>query len=205
MVDELELLKKDWQQQEETLPHYTKQELYPMLLKKSSSIVKWILIISVIEFLFWIVLNVAFDQSEVNEPFMKEAGIVTVNNILLIINYLALAYFVVRFYLNYKAIQTTDSAKVLMKNILKARGTVKLYIWFNVAFVFIGSIVVVGIGYHYNPNAFQGASNPLLLVGTFIIILAIVIGALLLIYRVIYGRLTRRLKSNYEQLKKLEI
>lgn len=205
MVDELELLKKDWQQQEETLPHYTKQELYPMLLKKSSSIVKWILIISVIEFLFWIVLNVAFDQSEVNEPFMKEAGIVTVNNILLIINYLALAYFVVRFYLNYKAIQTTDSAKVLMKNILKARGTVKLYIWFNVAFVFIGSIVVVGIGYHYNPGAFKGASNPLLLVGTLIIILAIVIGALLLIYRVIYGRLTRRLKSNYEQLKKLEI
>lgn len=205
MVDELELLKKDWQQQEQTLPHYTKQELYPMLLKKSSSIVKWILIISVIEFVFWIVLNVVLEKLEVNESFMKETGITTINKVVLIINYIALAYFMVRFYLNYKSIQTTDSAKQLMKTILKARGTVKLYIWFNLGFLFLGTIILFMIAYNHNPGAFKEVINPMVWVATLIIVLMITIGALLLIYRLIYGRLTRRLKSNYEQLKKLEI
>jgi len=48
MQDELELLKKDWQKQSEALPKLTAEEIYPMLHKKSSSIVKWIFIISLI-------------------------------------------------------------------------------------------------------------------------------------------------------------
>ena len=57
MQDELEILKKDWQKQSAELPKFTASELYPMLLKKSSSIVKWIFIVSILEFAFWILLS----------------------------------------------------------------------------------------------------------------------------------------------------
>ena len=44
-MDELELLKKDWQKDDANYPKLTFDEIYKMLLKKSSSIVKWIFII----------------------------------------------------------------------------------------------------------------------------------------------------------------
>ena len=50
MVDELELLKKDWQKKDEYLPKLSYDEIYQMIWKKSSSIVKWIFYISIIEF-----------------------------------------------------------------------------------------------------------------------------------------------------------
>lgn len=204
MVDELEMLKKDWQKQEGSLPKYTKEELYPMLLKKSSSVVKWILFISIIEFSFWIVLNFVLDHRDANVAFVEKAGIAKIDNILLIINYVALAYFVVCFYLNYKAIKATDNAKKLMKNILKARGTVKLYIWFNVSFIFIGSLLVFGVAYYHDPKTFDIVS-PIVLIVVLFLLLGLFIGVLLLIYKLIYGRLTKRLRANYDQLKKLEL
>ncbi len=204
MVDELELLKKDWKKQDSTLPRFSKEEIYPMLLKKSSSIVKWILIISVIEFAFWIILNLVMEQRDATVAFEKEVGLETVDMVLLIINYIALVYFILRFYLNYKAIQSTDNAKVLMKTILKSRNTVKQYIWFNVSFIFVGTIVVFLIAYYNDPSTFD-ITSPVMLILALVIIMGVFIGVLLLIYRLIYGRLTKRLKSNYEQLKKLEV
>ena len=49
-MDELELLKKDWRQREEHLPRLTYEEIYKMIWKKSSSLVRWIFYISIIEF-----------------------------------------------------------------------------------------------------------------------------------------------------------
>ena len=50
MTDELELLKKDWQKKEFNVPELSYEEIHKMIWKKSSSIVKWILIISILEF-----------------------------------------------------------------------------------------------------------------------------------------------------------
>ena len=50
-MDELELLKKDWQKDDNNYPKKSYNEIYKMILKKSSSIVKWILIISILEFM----------------------------------------------------------------------------------------------------------------------------------------------------------
>ena len=60
-MDELELLKKDWQKDESSYPQLTYNELYKMILKKSSSIVKWIFIISILEFVFWIFISICFE------------------------------------------------------------------------------------------------------------------------------------------------
>ena len=48
-MDELELLKKDWNKTDNTKHVLSSKEIYPMLLKKSSSIVKTLFYISVAE------------------------------------------------------------------------------------------------------------------------------------------------------------
>ena len=50
-MDDLDLLKEDWKKQEKSLPHLSYNEIYKMIWKKSSSIVKWIFVISILEFL----------------------------------------------------------------------------------------------------------------------------------------------------------
>ncbi|MFC4691224.1 hypothetical protein ACFO5T_12360 [Dokdonia genika] len=202
MVDELELLKKDWQKQEDTLPKYTKEDLYPMLLKKSSSIVKLIFIISLIEFAFWIVLSFAFNDNE-TKAFEKQFGLQTFDTIVLVVHLTALIVFAVWFYKNFKKIQATDSAKVLMKNIIKTRNTVKYYIWFSMAFVAIASTIAYAIIIQNNPALAD--ENLLYLSLKFIIVITIALGLLWGLYRIIYGLLLRKLNRNYRELKKLEI
>jgi hypothetical protein len=51
-MDELELLKKDWKKQEGSFQQIGEKEIYGMLHKRSSSIVKWIVIISVLRTTF---------------------------------------------------------------------------------------------------------------------------------------------------------
>ena len=53
-MDELDILKQNWKRNAENFPKFSEQDIYAMLHKKSSSIVKWILIISVLEFVFWL-------------------------------------------------------------------------------------------------------------------------------------------------------
>ena len=202
MVDELELLKKDWQKQEDTLPKYTKEDLYPMLLKKSSSIVKLIFIISLIEFAFWIVLSFAFNDNE-TKAFEKQFGLQTFDTIVLVVHLTALIVFAVWFYKNFKKIPATDSAKVLMKNIIKTRNTVKYYIWFSMAFVAIASTIAYAIIIQNNPALAD--ENLLYLSLKFIIVITIALGLLWGLYRIIYGLLLRKLNRNYRELKKLEI
>ena len=67
-MDELELLKKDWQENQK-FPKLSKQEIYALLHKKSSSIVKWIFILSLIEFSFWTVLGLFMKDTEAQQRF----------------------------------------------------------------------------------------------------------------------------------------
>jgi len=207
-MDELELLKKDWKKQDDVLPKFSYKEIYPMILKKSSSMVKWIFIISVLEFILWASIDIAIRLSgnydDLNGVEMKGFSIISS-----IISYSILIYFMVRFYRNYKKIQSTDSAKVLMKNILKTRRTVKYYVWFNLGFLALTTIALVTYLAFFtdqfvNQSVEEGVSVFLVIVST-LLVLAVAIGIVALFYRIIYGILTRRLKNNYNELEKLEI
>ena len=57
-MKELDLLKKDWQKNEASFEQVTEKDIYKMIHKKSSSIVKWILILSVLELILWSVLSI---------------------------------------------------------------------------------------------------------------------------------------------------
>ena len=55
-MKELDLLKKDWQKNN-AFEQVSEVEIYKMLHQKSSSIVKWILIVSLLEF---VILNLKY-------------------------------------------------------------------------------------------------------------------------------------------------
>jgi len=126
-----------------------------------------------------------------------------------IVSYGILMYFVIRFYLNYKRIQATDSAKVLMQNILKTRKTVRYYVWTILGFLTLSTILLVGYLAIFTDTYIDRSSQEqipiyLILIIT-IIVLAFAMGAIALVYRLVYGILTRKLKRNYDELEKLEI
>lgn len=53
-MDELELLKQDWQREKPNeFPHYSEKELFQMSKKNSVSIAKWVFIICILELIFW--------------------------------------------------------------------------------------------------------------------------------------------------------
>ena len=96
-MDELELLKKDLKNQEKDLPKLSYNELYKMILKKSSSIVKWIFIISVIEFVLWTSIDIIFRLSGKYDE-IEFVGLETYTIISSILSYGLLIYFIIKFY-----------------------------------------------------------------------------------------------------------
>ncbi|MFD1163417.1 MULTISPECIES: hypothetical protein [Hwangdonia] len=213
-MDELELLKKDWKKSDDAFPKLTYNEIYKMILKKSSSIVKWIFIISLLEFGFWTFISFFLKDSESMKRFNQyDADAIFIP--LMVIGYIILAYFFYLFYKNYKTISATDNAKVLMENILKTRKTVKQYVAFNLIYLVVSTIVVLFLEFdrdqqvidQVNKAAANGEAFKFyagIIIAT-ILILVVAIGILLLFYWLVYGILLKRLNRNYKELKKLEV
>lgn len=211
-MDELELLKKDWQENQK-FPKLSKQEIYALLHKKSSSIVKWIFILSLIEFGFWTVLALFMKDTEAQQRFDSyEMDHIMIP--FMVIGYLILGYFFVTFYKNYKKISSTDSVKLLMKNILNTRKTVKQYVLFNLVFIYISLVIGVWIEMDKNPDfqlitsKFTETNEYLVMYGivallTLLMMVALT-GILLGFYYFVYGILLKRLKKNYKVLKEIE-
>ena len=213
-MDELELLKKDWQKENSTYPKLSYNEIYRMILKKSSSIVKWIFIISILEFVFWTGISFLLKDASFNETVES----LDMNHILIplsVFTYIILAYFFFLFFRNYRRISATDNTKKLMENILRTRQTVKYYVGFNLIMFVIGTF----IGVFYVINNDDAFSNQLEIASAngevfkiyagvilvTVIALAVMVGLLLGFYYLIYGLLLRRLNQNYRELRKLEI
>ncbi|NGZ88890.1 hypothetical protein [Psychroflexus maritimus] len=202
MAEGLDLLKQEWKKQNKNLPKYSQNELYSMLQKKSTSIVKWIFIISILEFLFWIGIEVLTYLYDFNE-IIDQVNLTYFYRITLIINYVVIITFIALFFSRYKNINVADNSKKLMKSIIKTRNTVKAYVWFNVVIFIFSFIVSNYFTLQHMEIDMEGFIWGYIL-AVFVIMLVFV-GLLLLFYRIIYGTLIRRLYKNYEQLKKLEL
>lgn len=213
-MDELELLKKHWKQQDDVYPKVSANDIYKMILKRSSSIVKWIFIISLLEFALWTFINIFLKDSENAQRFDQMDSDYLILPIS-ILGYVVLAYFFFLFYRNYRKISVTDNAKILMENILKTRRTVKNYVLFNLSYMAITFIAVLYIEFDQDTALINRAQTAaadgeafmfyaktiLLIAGVF----AVLIGILLFFYWLIYGLLLRKLNRNYRELKKLEM
>ncbi|RBN51780.1 hypothetical protein [Flavobacterium psychrolimnae] len=210
-MKELDLLKKDWQKSDNSFEQVSEIEIYKMIHKKSSSIVKWILIISILEVLLWTCLSVCFDSNEYLEK-IKHTELIGYFEVLNYFNYAVILIFIYLFYKNYILISTTASTKQLMQDILKTRKTVQYYVWYNLAMLVFSLIVGFIIAFAYNPemdalkNQINGNSKVMAITIAVLSIFSIALfGLLWLFYRVLYGTLLRKLYANYKELKKIDL
>jgi len=214
MLDELELLKRDWQKREVELPKLSYEQIYPMTKKRSSSIVKWIFYISIIEFVFWAGINIIFSGPETMQE-LKAMHIYKVIMGLNIINYAIILYFIYKFYINYKKISFTDSSRNLMRTILKVKRTVTQYVWFNLiiftTYLIInmyGVLIYGSEGKKIVEAAYQDGDSLTfwaMVIGISIVFTAVILFLIWLFYKLLYGILLKRLRKNYNELKRLEV
>ena len=227
MMDELELLKKDWQAKDEHLPKLSYNDIYTMIWKKSSSIVKWILIISILEFVIPHLLYLIPGMSKSMQTY-EDLGIKNISYTLWIASYLVIFYFIYQFYRRYKEISTLDNSKELMRKIInrpgskgrhiifRTRKTVKYYVIFSLSMLFL-TCVLITVGMYLSDNLIEifAPENEtpniepeklkMIMIGSMAIFSIVFIAIMGGIYYLLYGLLLRKLNRNYKELKKLEI
>jgi len=212
-MEELDLLKKHWKKEESTFEQVSDKQIYSMIHKTSSSIVKWIFIISIIEFVLWSLLSFFISEGDLIKQF-NEYHVEHIMTPVLIIGYVGLAYFFYQFYINYRKISTTDNVQQLINSILRTRKKVYQYVWFNILYAIISSIIVLCVQFNYDPrviallNTAEDSSRTFIVYAIYIavvvVFLAIFAGFIWLFYRLLYGFLLKRLYKNYQELKKID-
>lgn len=210
-MDELELLKKDWAKSNDTFEKKSATQIYPMLLKKSSSIVKTLFYISIAELVFWILINtLPFFMSDTHRTKHEEMYNSNLFIIISILSYVIIMVFVYLLYKSHKSISVTDNARRLMKNILKTRKVIKYYVLYNLIMASASMVFAFYYTSKHDPNLvdkiehFNNAQF-YTMVGIFAVFTIVFVTVIWLFYRLIYGILLKRLNRNYNELKKIEV
>lgn len=205
-MDELDIFKEQWKKEEKNLPHLKFEEIYKMILRKSSSAVKWIFIISILELVFGLLVTAFWHPSfekEIQAPVIVEWISWAVFPLGL--------YFIYRFFKNYRLINTTSSVKELLSNIVKARRTVRLWIIINLVIAGVGAMIMMlstlieqkGGWDTFTEKA--GITDYFIVFGMSAGLTLFIITITLAIYFLLYGLLMRKLNRNYRELKKMEL
>jgi hypothetical protein len=209
-MEELDLLKKDWKKNQH-FEQISESEIYKMLHQKSSSIVKWILILSVLEIVLWSVVGLFFNTDDFLKNIKNETLDIYIES-LTVFNSVVVLVFIYLFYKNYKTISSTVSIKELMKSILKTRKTVNLYVGYNLIMIAFGLLFGFYISIMYHPDVVVlrdqiGHSGKIMFITVlvFVLVTVLLISLFWLFYKLIYGSLLRRLFANYKELKKIDL
>lgn len=210
-MKELDLLKKDWQKNKDSFEQVSEIEIYKMIHKNSASIVKWILIISILEVLLWTAFSTIFSADDYLKKIDNERLSFTLKAFTYL-NYAVIVIFIYLFYKNYTRISAIAATKQLMKDILKTRKMVQYYVWYNLGMIVFGLIMGFVIALYYNPETVilrnKVEHDPKIMavtIGILAIITIVLFGLFWLFYRLLYGILLRRLHANYKELKKIDL
>jgi len=204
--------KKVWKNQPEEKNKISALEIYKMTKEKSNSIVKWIFIVGILEFVFWFAINYLSTKNGALEPYEKLKLISFIENFNYF-HYVLVVIFLILFYRNFSLISTVDDTKTLMKNILLVRKTVKWYVYYNLINVVVFSIILNILIFNTPDgiNILSGIDNESFnqehMVSVFIIVQIVFIAIMILIlwffYYLLYGILLKKLNKNYKELTKL--
>ena len=212
-------LKKSWQEQ--PVPEvYQSSEIEAMLNKSSRNYVKYILWISVAEFLFFVAVSIYSvfytDQTSSFLHIIKKLGAKITYEIekdfahlfffFKVLSLSITAVFVVLFYRNYKKINIENNLKNFILQIIKFKRTVNLFILTNIIVLIFFAMVLTIFSMNIlklQEIQLQNATLIGIVVGA---IVSVTIGLLLILiyYRVVYGIIMRRLGNKLQQLQKIE-
>ncbi|WP_308004922.1 beta-carotene 15,15'-monooxygenase [uncultured Chryseobacterium sp.] len=216
---DLDSFKKTWQEQP-VQEKYDYNEILQMLNKKSRNYVKYIFWISVIEFLFFTLIGLFYIiQGKESNSFINiltKLGVQrtlelenTFDNIYLVLKVLSLAitaYFVFKFYQNYKVIKIEENLKRFILKIIKFKKTVNAFILINIALLItFTSIFTIFVFYILNTQNVEITNSTLIgFIAGIIISTAFTVIMVWLYYRVVYGIIIKKLDKNLTQLKEID-
>lgn len=204
-MENLDTLKDLWKNQEESNIKFTEKDIHKMVQKKSSSIVKWILIISLLEFILPNLIFL-FTDFDATKDFYEQYDLTSTMMVYSALHIVIIIIFIYVFYKNYKNISAGSNVRILLSDILKTRRTVKYYIYYNLA---IMGIIGLNIFYAvFNSEEFQesldsGTSMVKVWILS-IIFLCLALFIFWLFYRILYGFFLKKLKRNYAALSNRE-
>jgi len=168
--------------------------------------------VGILELAFWLIINLFVPDSiyQVYEDLNLEKHL----KVFMVFHYLVIVVFLYFFYVGHKKISIASSTKNLITRILNIRKTVKYYVFYNLAVVFLTSlalnIVLVSdadkLMKIMNPNNIPVDINQLIIITIISQLIAILIFMVLLwlFYKLIYGILLKKLNRNYKELARLE-
>jgi len=215
----IDALKKTWQDQVIS-DGYNQDEIEVMLNKKSRNYVKYILWISIAEFIIFGVINfLTIFSSDFHTDFTNilnklqirnqsevEFSLDRIYNGMKILSLIITGVFVTVFYINYKKIDVESNLKKFIIHIIKFKKTVNLFIFSNVFLLvlFIGSLISLLTITIRKQNIH--VDNPTFWSLIIAVILSLLISVILILlyYKLAYGILLRRLSKNLEQLEKID-
>ncbi len=214
MIDELDLLKKNWQNIDKTFTQVSENQIYNMIHKRSSNIVKWILIISILELVLFIFSTLFFKFSK-NKDLILTSQEIFYFNIFEFISFFILVYFVFKFYKNYKKISFDSTSKNLLNSIVKTRKTVETYVKITIGYSITSAYILLGM-IMINHNEIQSILDKfsekggaflfyIIFVFSVLISIVIVFGFLWLFYKLLYGILLKKLLKNYKEIQQMEL
>jgi hypothetical protein len=216
---DLDSLKRTWQEQE-VQPKYDDQKIEAMLNKSSRNYVKYILWISITEFLIILGMNFYYlflgNDSGSFLNILEKLGVKNTTNletdfthlyfILKIMSLLLTCVFVILFYQNYKKINVELNLKKLILQIIKFKKTVNLFILANILLIILFTGVLAVFTFSVLSQQNIHLNHPTLIGFTVgIIVMMILCTALIWIYyRIAYGIILKRLGKNLDELKKID-
>lgn len=211
--------KKTWQEQP-VEQKYSNAEILKMLNKKSRNYVKYILWISVIEFVFFFSLTLYYilvnDNNSSYLKIFKKLGIENTSEVVMnfehlnffikIVTLLITFIFVLIFLRNYQKIKVESNLKKFILQIVKFKKTVNLFIFTNICLLVIATFALSYFVYYtlqqQNIDLPKDTASGLI-VGVIITTILCVL-LFLVYYRVVYGIIMRRLGAHLKQLKEIE-
>lgn len=201
-MDLLDNYKKAWENQSEEITRISASEIYKMTQAKSSSIVKWIFIIGLLEFAFMILSTFVFDIFN-DEKILVEMEIYEFVQISQYLAIPVLFYFLFLFYKNYENISSIDNTKKLMTKIKKTRRTVRNYVIFNLLYIVYTSAIMT-LGMVMTPQGNLENTPEWIIVLIMMLVTIIMLFLVWGFYQLLYGILLNKLNRNYIELAKLD-
>ena len=204
--------KKVWKDQPEERNKISSLDIYKMTQSRSNSIVKWIFMIGLVEFIFWFSINYFATKSANFEPFAK-LNLMTFLDYSNYLHYLIVLLFLLLFYRNFSSVSAIDNTKTLMKKVLLVRKTVKWYVYYNLTCCVVFSIVLnvlifntpnyLSLLYDINTSSIDQGQMMTIIIIVQIVMIALMLLVLWLFFYLLYGILLKKLNKNYLELTKL--
>ena len=216
---DLDNFKKTWQEQD-ILPKYDSTEIEAMLNKSSKNYVKYILWISIAEFFVILCMNFyyAFLGNDRNSlmSILSRLGIKNTTSLevnfthlyfyLKLVSLLMTAFFVVKFFRNYRKINIESNLKKLILQIINFKKTVNYFILANILLIILFTVVLLVVTLTVLSQQNIHLNSPTLiifLVGT-IVMMGISVVLIWVYYRLVYGIILKRLGKNLEELQRID-